>query len=349
VPDGPDPLAPDPGALAVTLTQSIRAKDQTGFEANFARSTIGQRLAKQWFINLTELNDVSFGALPGGDKLKVTWSVDGSEQPSVHTISPRLVKVGERTLIMELFDAENPPIWIYGQITVNNSKIGTLIASERVSDDQAKVWVKRMASAVVAIQKVKMGDLNADWNQKLVVELPRDTHEYQRLVNMDPVISSAATECESGAIRIVINPASLEVPDQVGEALMLHEAVHASTSSPCRDTGALWASEGLAEWVTASQYKSTATSNQTIVETYLARHGVPASLPADAAFAGDKDAVAGAYALAQFAVQVAVDKLGEKEALVVVGKLARSKDGAPPETLADLTSWYQAALKKLTK
>ncbi|MDR1432664.1 MAG: hypothetical protein LBI99_11180 [Propionibacteriaceae bacterium] len=345
----PDPLACDPDALAAALTQSLRARDSAGFEENFARSSSGQRLARQLFDNLTELNDVAVSVQPGGDKLKVTWSVDGSEHPSAHTIAPKLVNVGGRTLIMDLLDAENPPIWIYGRITVSNTKVGTLIASERVSDAQAKIWVARMAAAVVAIKKVKMGDLNAAWNQKLVVELPRDTREYQRLVNMDPAISSAATECEEGAVRIVVNPASLDVPDQVGEALMLHEAVHASTSSPCLDTGALWASEGLAEWVTTTAYKSVATSNRSIAETFIARHGMPESLPTDASFAGDKDDVAAAYALSQLAVQVAVDELGEEEALVMIGKLSRDKDALDAEQLSELTAWYLAELKKLAK
>ncbi|MCL1838794.1 MAG: hypothetical protein FWG47_05695 [Propionibacteriaceae bacterium] len=346
-PPEPD-LEPEPYALAAALTQSLRANDRIGFEENFATSTIGHRLSQQWFSNLSQLDGVRFEVMPDSKAFKVTWSVAGSGLPSTHIITPQLVKVEGRTLIMDLLDSENPPIWVYGMISVNNTSAGTMIASERVSEAVANVWLKHMIAAILTVKKFDSSGLIAGWNQRLVVELPRETREYQRLVGMDPSISSAATECENGAVRIVINPAALDLPQPEGEALMLHEAVHFATGSPCHDGGELWASEGLAEWVTAKTYKQTAASNKAIVENYLSLNGIPETLPTAASFAGEKEQVIAAYALSEAVVAAAVKELGEAEALNLISKIAREKLSVDQKTYGDLYKWYAAALKKLS-
>jgi hypothetical protein len=251
-------------------------------------------------------------------------------------------------LILDLPESEEPPIWLFGKVTVLSSDAGTLIYSERVSESQAKTWQQRLEKAAKAVKKAELGAIAAEWNGKLVVEIPRNTTEYQRLVHLDPATSSAATECEGEAIRVVINPASLGVPDSDAEGLMVHEATHVAISSPCYRNGALWASEGLSEWVAANTNKETKENDESIAQTFLVRNGMPATLPTDSDFSGDRDAITAAYALSELAVRAAADNMGSEEAVQVIGQAAHDRGALDSETLRKLTDWYQAALEKLT-
>lgn len=343
----PDPLEPDSAQVAESLTSAIRLKSEQQFAANFATSTVGVALAEQWYSNLSQFEDVSFTAVSGSGQLQVTWSVPGQSTPSRETLSMQMAKVGGRTLILDRLASSSPPSWLFGRVTVTNVDEGTLIAAETVSESESKAWLKRLKDAVKVVKDAKLGSTVESWDGRLVVELPRTTSEYTELVDVDPTTSSAAAECESGAVHIVVNPASLSAPDPEGQALMAHEAVHAATASPCSKSGAWWATEGLAEWVAQEAYSSAAAQNEALVKNYVAHHGVPAALPADPA-AEDRDAIAAAYALSGVVVDVCVDEMGRKDALELVGKLA--KGTAPDaEKLAEILGWYQAALQKIAK
>jgi hypothetical protein len=346
--DTPDELPPDPAALAESLTTTLQRKDEVGFKANFAGSTIGQRIADEWYTNLAQFQDVSFVAQTDSTNLSVTWSVPGSAAAAQNVITTELVRVGDRTLLFDLPDSDNPPVWLFGPVTVLSSDAGSLIYSERVSESQAKAWQKRLATAVKLVKKAKLGAVADDWNGQLVVEIPRDTREYQLLVGLDPAVSSAGTECKGSVVRIVVNPASLGVPDPEAEQLMVHEATHVAVSSPCLSNGALWASEGLSEWVVATTYEESEEHNKSAIQAHLLRNGMPATLPTDSDFTGDRDSVTAAYALSELVVSAAVEKMGRDEAIQTIGKAAHDRGALDAPTLRKLTEWYQAELEKLS-
>ncbi|MDR1767879.1 MAG: hypothetical protein LBR32_05545 [Propionibacteriaceae bacterium] len=339
-------LKSDFAALAEDLTTTLEAKDEPGFAANFADSTMAQELAQRWYGNLSQVSVATFGTDDEGS-LEVTWAVPASQAPAVHKVVPHLAKVDGRAVIMDAMYTDDPPIWYFDDVSVDNSSTVSLIASETVSADQRQAWLKRAAKAVKTVKKAGLGMLAQDWNDRLVVEIPRNTRDFQLLVGIDPKLSGAATECEGGAIRVVVNPASLQLPDEQAEALIVHEAVHAATGSPCEDSGALWASEGLAESVTAKAFKSTRESNLATVTTYLAESGVPAALPVDADFTSAKEVIWAAYALSEVAVDAIFDNLGTEAALDLLAKLTRTPDKVDAATNAEVTGWYRKALEEI--
>ena len=87
-------------------------------------------------------------------------------------------------------------------------------------------------------------------------------------------------------------------------------------------------------------------ANRQWVISYLAGHGVPASLPADGDFYAASDQVSAAYALARQAVASAVDRVGRPAAMALLGGFY---DGtANEQDIRRLTAWYVADLQRLS-
>jgi len=222
----------------------------------------------------------------------------------------------------------------------------TVLAPPDLGEEARDAWLSRVESAQRTLAGTDFGPLDDGWDGELVVELPDTASHYQELAGAGVEDAAAVTRCPSEGARITINPVVATSGAGYLESLVLHEAVHVATGSSCGGEAPQWVEEGLAEWVASEHSGDALAANQAWVAAYLADHGVPEALPADAEFTADPDSVSAAYGLARLAVAVAVDRLGTAAAM---DYFARAYTGeAPQATGARLTAWYRAELAELS-
>ena len=213
---------------------------------------------------------------------------------------------------------------------------GTLYVPGDAEATEQQTWLERLDRASAALARADLGSLTDGWDGRIVVELP-STHEgYLALAGPEGDGAAASTRCDAGDSRITINPVVRAEPSGYLDSLLLHEAVHAATGAGCADTP-LWTEEGLAEWLTEQHDPAAQQANQQWLAHELAA-GLPAGLPPDTAFRGTAAQVSGAYALAAFAVDTAIQRLGRARAMAYLA--------APDEpTTRQLTAWYLDGLR----
>ena len=142
---------------------------------------------------------------------------------------------------------------------------------------------------------------------------------------------------------MVVNPLILGQSDEWLDSTLVHEAVHVATDSACVPPGQslAWATEGLAESVTARTDPATATRNRGLVVAFLRDHAVPRVLPSDLA-----DLTS--YALAQLAVDQVRARAGAK-ADDLLERATREAKTVTAAELTRVTGWYTAELTRLAK
>lgn len=213
---------------------------------------------------------------------------------------------------------------------------GVLYAPADLAPDEQQAWLERIERTSATVAGAELGTLDDDWDGRIVVELPPSESDYLALAGPESGEAAATTRCHAEGSRITINPLIGAEPGSYLDALLLHEAVHAATDAACTEAP-LWIEEGLAEWLTAQHDPGTQQANQQWLDHELAA-GLPSALPTDAAFRGTSAQISGAYALAAFAVAVAIEHLGEDRAMAYFA--------LPDEqTTSRLTQWYLAGLR----
>jgi len=333
----PSSSAVDLASLVSHLGTSLSERDQNGFLANFAPSAQSQQLGQIWYANLSQFAHATISSAHGG--VTVSWSVPGDRAPVVDTLDPDLSLEAGRTVIVGNPLNAATPVWAATNVTVDTSAAGSVV-SAALTSAQRTTWQSRLASAVRRLGDADLAPLDDSWNGRLVVQIPADADGYRRLGG-DPDTSEAVTVCRAGAVRIDVNPRALALGAGELDTLLLHEGVHAATQS-CASATPMWQREGLAEWVAASAYPATASSDRAAAVAWLASHPFPSALPPDADFAGDGDATWAAYALSELAVGAMVHHLGRPATMRMLNQ-SRLTDAQ----LARATGWYQDALRAL--
>lgn len=221
-----------------------------------------------------------------------------------------------------------PPVELIATTTAS----GTLWAPVDLPTGRRHVWLERIDRTAAILADTDLSPLDDDWDARVVVELPSTTTDFTRLAGSDSGEAAAVTRCDAIGSRITINPRLGSAEPAYLDALLLHEAVHAATGAACRLTP-LWIEEGLAEWVTVQHSPDAADTNRQWLDHALATDGVPSGLPPDDAFQGTAAQLSAAYALAVFAVDTTVRKLGQPAAMAYFA--------APDDpTTAKVTVWY---------
>ncbi|MGC3954001.1 MAG: hypothetical protein QM804_07085 [Propionicimonas sp.] len=221
-------------------------------------------------------------------------------------------------------------------LSPTDTAAGTVYAPADLDGDARRAWLERLRRTVGILADTDLGPADDDWDGRLAVELPQTSADYAALAGPAGAEAAAVTRCLGDGSRITINPAVRDTGADYLDALVLHEAVHAATGSACRPAP-LWIEEGLAEWLTVQHHPAAAQTNQQWLTRELAG-GLPSGLPEDAAFQGTAEQVSGGYALAVFAVDTAIGRLGQARAMAYFA--------APDEpTTRQLTGWYLDGLR----
>lgn len=212
---------------------------------------------------------------------------------------------------------------------------GRVDAPPGLGGQERQAWLDRIERTVAVLVDSDLGPAVEGWDGRIVVELP-DAGDYATLAGPGGAQAAAVTRCLGDGSRITVNPAIRDADADYLDSLVLHESVHVATGSACRDAP-LWIEEGLAEWLTVAHHTSAEQSNRQWLTHELAG-GLPAGLPDDQAFQGTAAEVSGGYALAVFAVDTAVGRLGHDRAMAYFA--------APDEqTTRQLTDWYREGLR----
>lgn len=193
--------------------------------------------------------------------------------------------------------------------------------------EQMGVLARDLASATASITEL----WGRDWSRSPVVVIASTPAEFAALARVPERLSgevaavSVADPFAPGTPptgqRVVFGPDTARRLDPAGlRTLLRHELTHIATRAATVDGSPLWILEGFAEY--AAQ-RGTAHSFAAIAPTLAAelRTGsVPADLPTDALFGGDR--AAAAYELAWAACAYLAEKYGEPRLVTLYRRLA---------------------------
>lgn len=297
------------------LTRAIEADDQPAFLALVSdRDPTFTDRARLLFNNLstlplTELDllvepddrplSPSRQALLGADAwtqpVAVTWQLTGDDGPAQHRVWFTWVAEGGRAELAGTFDGPTPtvpeqqPIWWLGPVTARVSGSTTVVAGAGQPLDR---WTKLVGRAAADAQRRLPTPVAADWDGRVVVEIPAAARDFESVLGQPPgryaaiaAVTQPTGNAARPATRVVVNPrASRLVNENQLAELLRHEIVHVATRSP-QSPAPSWAVEGLAEWVALDRDPGSRSPGVIAVLTDVRRNGPPAQLPGDADFA----------------------------------------------------------------
>ncbi|MGV8908668.1 MAG: hypothetical protein ACOH1Y_06760 [Propionicimonas sp.] len=323
------------GTLAQGLNGALQEDGRQAFLDNFTTDERAATAGGAWFTVLSAAT-ASFEQ-PDDQTLVVTATLPGDRRAAHWTLHLELD--GATGRIRAVAPTPDRPIWALGPTDLTPASHGTLLSSGLDSAARQR-WAERLDRAAEVVSRAAP-DGGTGWPGGLVVEVPENSSDFQAITNELANTASAVTTCSTGTPRVVVNPLVLDQSDEWLDSTLVHEAVHVATDSACVPPGQslAWATEGLAESVTARNDPATATRNRALVTAYLRDHAVPRALPADLA-----DLTS--YALAQ----LAVDQVRVKAPAKADDLLDRAVHDSATVTATELrlvTRWYVSALRRI--
>lgn len=205
-----------------------------------------------------------------------------------------------------------------------------------------RAWADRLDRAAEAVAASGLISAATGWNGELLVEIPADDSAFAAASGLPDGDAAAGTKCDHGTPRIVVNPAVLELDPGYLDVLLVHEAVHVASDSPCSQAGLGWVVEGLAESVAAGTDAELAQANAGLVRDHVREHGVPDDLPAVVSDQTD-------YALAQLAVDQVREHLDLAEAADFFDRAIRNSGSVTAAELTEARAWYLAELARIAR
>jgi hypothetical protein len=333
-----DPATGDPRAgeiLARQLNDAVRDNNQVAFLQNFSGDQAARTLAQRWYRVLS----VSAGTVdvpPGGSLLETTWTLPGDRDDAKSILATSLGSRDGAPVITGVRTTTSMPIWAIEDVEVTPAVHGSVVSSGLTSQQRVEA-ARLLNAAVAAVQKAGVVSPKARWAGSLVVEEPSTAPNFRTVTGMDADSTAGVTTCDDGTARIVMSP--LVGDDWFAETLV-HEAVHVATDSPCGN-GAVWAAEGLAEWVTERTYPDVARANADLVRDYLRTNDLPDDIPDSVSSPTD-------YALAAVAVEQVFAHLGHDRAVDHLDAFMR-RGKVSDDDYTRIAKWYTAELARLKK
>ena len=184
-----------------------------------------------------------------------------------------------------------------------------------------------------------------DWTQKVVVLVPDDATELDRLLGgstdltrIAAVATAELTDLDGGyrpvGNRVIVNPPNFAKLGPLGRQVVLtHETAHVATRSASGPDMPTWLVEGLADYI---GYLDVPVPVETAArETRAARAEgrLPTSLPADADFDGGNPRLPLAYEASWLAFRLLVETYGQEPALAFYRAVGASRDAGPDAAL----------------
>ncbi len=251
-------------------------------------------------------------------------------RPAVSDQVLTFVRAGDRWLVGGQDEAAGsaPAIWDEGPVVAVRGTRSLVLGHP-----SGAAGLTRLAADVDAAVPRVTGVWGTGWAQRVVVVVPADAAELNRLVRSGPTAALAAmtvagrlVDGSRGDDRVVVNPGELARLDVTGRQVVLtHELVHVATGPVTGPRTPSWLSEGLADHVgflgTGLPVRDVAAELADDV-----RAGrVPQELPADAAFA-EAAGLGAVYEQAWLAVELLVRTYGQDRVLALYRDIGARTD-----------------------
>ncbi len=252
--------------------------------------------------------------------VRLTWRIGGFDRHvSRRHVALTLAGVGSRALFVTARTATlaqpATPLWMLGPVRVARTADALVVTGRAGPEPYARLADR----AVADVRRVV-----PDWRGRLVVEVPRDEQDLDRVLGASPgdyreiaaVTSTAdgSTSTQSPS-HIFVNP---DVLDPLGphgsQIVMSHEATHVATGAAL-STMPRWLVEGFADYVALDHAGLPVDVAAREVLAGVRRTGPPAHLPGPADFAATNPRLGASYESAWLAVRLLGDRYGERRLL----------------------------------
>ena len=227
-------------------------------------------------------------------------------------------------------------LWDFGPVVVHRSQHALVLGhpGSRQLLPQIALVVDAAVPDVDAVWQ-------ADWTRAVVVLVPQDDTELDRMLNGSTDLSRIAAVATAElpdlgdgfhpvGDRIIVNPPNFAKLGRLGRQVVLtHEVTHVATRRATGPDTPTWLVEGLADYV---GYLDAAVTTETAARELGAavRAGqVPAALPADTDFDGGNADIAQAYEASWLAYRLLVETYGADAALRFYRAVGSSRGAGP--------------------
>ena len=218
------------------------------------------------------------------------------------------------------------PLWMLGGIVVARTPRSVVVSDA----SGAPAEFSRLADqAVTDVRKVLRG-----WSGRLVVEVPRDQRQLNRVLGARPGAYSAIAAltttadgsfAESSPVHVFVNRRVFEPLGPRGsQIVMSHEATHVAVDAAL-STMPIWLLEGFADYVALAHVALPVSRLASQVLAQVRRSGPPARLPGGEEFAPDVSRLGASYESAWLACRLIAERYGERRLIA----LYRAADRAP--------------------
>ncbi|MET0693939.1 MAG: hypothetical protein ABWY56_08405, partial [Propionibacteriaceae bacterium] len=296
-----------------SISASIVDRDRTAFDHLVSRRDPGfAATAARIFDNLTELPLTALSLRLSGrqhtdtserrqvltpdarvEQVRVSWRLEGDAGPAEHLLWFTFLTEGDTSTLAGTTDGPGErtaqPMWLIDRLGVQQSAHSTALVAATGGNAS---WVRRGDAAAAAVRSRLMDGLGADWNQRLVLEVPSSRSVFERVLGVTPgsYASIAAVAWPEGpdpatsAVRIVVNPELVDRLSAPALAILLaHEATHVATRSAA-SPAPTWLVEGFADYVAFDSQPEAGSAAAKPLLAEIRRDGLPRALPTDAEF-----------------------------------------------------------------
>lgn len=233
-------------------------------------------------------------------------------------------------------DLSTRGLWDFGPVVVHRSD-HALVLGHPGSRELLPQIGEVVDAAVPDVDAV----WQTDWSRAVVVLVPQDDTELDRMLNGSTDLSRIAAVATAElpdlgdgfhpvGDRVIVNPPNFAKLGRLGRQVVLtHEVMHVATRRATGPDTPTWLVEGLADYV---GYLDTGVPTETAARELrdAVRSGqVPAALPADTDFDGGNATIAQAYEASWLAYRFLVETYGADAALRFYRVVGRSRGAGP--------------------
>lgn len=257
-----------------------------------------------------------------------TWRFAGFDPVSARAvITVRFRPEPDRLAVQGIVAGPGTPVWLAGPVAVRQTRHSLVLVA---GTDQATAdrYARRADAAGQVVTRVL-----PRWRPRIVVEVPASSQQLEQVLAGAPgsyasIAAVSASVGDPGAVEapvhVFVNPDLFDrLPDRGAQVVLSHEATHLAVGAT-RSSLPLWLVEGFADYVALRDVELPLSRSAGELLDQVRQAGPPDSLPTDADFATQGQALTVAYQAAWLACRVLVEQRDE-QALV---RLYRQADRA---------------------
>lgn len=285
-----------------TLQRNVRSLRITGLSLRLvdARRTSEEQAGRWTAEVLVRWRLAADGAASSRTRVPVTfWQVDGNTR-----FAHLAVRSGQRSAV---------PLWLLGRVAVARTTRSLVVSAVPGTSGRFSRLADR---AVLDVRRVLPG-----WSGRLVVEVPRDQRQLDRVLDADAgtydAIAAVTSTADGSTSRsapehVFVNPGVFDPLGPRGsQIVMSHEATHVATRAAL-STMPVWLVEGFADYVALARTDVPVTRLAGEALDRVRRTGPPDRLPTRGDFGPHSPRLGASYESAWLACRLIARRYGER-------------------------------------